>query len=179
MYKSKLQCILRLDGLNDLEVLESFRDDVCYTEDLIKLTHLRVLVVSLCEKFENLKMIANYAQGSSMLQQVSIKNSGCCPNSSDQDKGVKVLKQLLYGRNIYRLTTFVQMWKEIPVFASSHISSSLVELDFFYVGNDVEETTWETAERFTHLRCLTLSGLNRKEMVSHAMSFPQLRKLIF
>ncbi|CAI9118110.1 OLC1v1019629C1 [Oldenlandia corymbosa var. corymbosa] len=137
---------------------------------------LRLDGLNKCEKFENLELIANHVQRSNKLQQVSIHNH-CDSSSMSGGKGVKVLKQLFFGRNVYCLSTSVALWKESPELESNNMLSSLVELEVNYGGLDAEETICETVEKFSHLRKLTLIGLRRKEMIFNAGGFPQLRIL--
>ncbi|KAL7251423.1 hypothetical protein ACSBR1_013291 [Camellia fascicularis] len=171
--------ILRLDGLDNLEMLENFHTYYCDTKDLFKLTNLRQLrEAKMWGRHEDM---INYLFSISNPNQQLFRHSSLSIRNSDVfSKESNLLTQLLGCHHVHKL----EIQGPIQVLAppidhqiiSLYSSSSLTQL--WLEGSLLKEDPMSTLEKLPNLRSLDLDeAFVGKEMVCSAMGFPQLKYL--
>ncbi|XP_027120877.2 probable disease resistance RPP8-like protein 2 [Coffea arabica] len=164
--------MLKLDGLNELETLEGLDTNVCSAEDLIKLTNLRSLAVTVEGKLKDLVQIINCINNnSSHLSRtlLDIKNFDCY-----SEERVSFIPSLFSCGVLKSLRMEGHMGKVPEV---STISSSFTEI--VLSGSEFERDPMETLEKLPNLRILVLEieAFVGKNMNCSAPGFPELRCL--
>ncbi|THG10204.1 putative disease resistance protein At1g50180 [Camellia sinensis] len=171
--------MLRLDGLDSLEMLENFHTYYCDTKDLFKLTNLRQLrEAKMWGRHEDM---INYLFSISNPNQQLFRHSSLSIRDSDIfSKESNLLTQLLGCHHVHKL----EIQGPIQVLAppidhqiiSLYSSSSLTQLCL--EGSLLKEDPMSTLEKLPNLRSLDLDeAFVGKEMVCSAMGFPQLKHL--
>ncbi|CAL5392330.1 unnamed protein product [Camellia sinensis] len=172
--------ILRLDGLDNLEMLENFHTYYCGIKDLFKLTNLRQLREA--KMWGRREDMINYLFSISNPSQQLFRHSSLSIRDSDVfSKESNLLTQLLGCHHLHKL----EIQEPIQVLAppvdhqmniSLYSSSSLTQL--WLEGSLLKEDPMSTLEKLPNLRTLHLDeAFVGEEMVCSAMGFPQLKYL--
>lgn len=160
---------LRLDGLNELEMLVNFTTSLCDVKDLDKLTNLRKLRASIKDKLDDLPNIIKYISFTqNNLKRTSLSIS--CPQFCS-DSELSQLRTLLDCHRLYKLSLRGHIAK-LP--EHYHFSSSISKISF--KASALKEDPMETLEKLPKLSSLTLydSSYVGEKMVCSAKGFPQL-----
>lgn len=164
---------LRLDGLKKLEILESFDNEIWDPKGLSNLENLRVFEARVYREVGDLEQIIN---------NLTKLNNLCVASLSIIDvefsENPLVLEQMLFCRNLHVLKIYGLSCKQLPADHGQppYFSPGLCELwlDSCYI----EEDPMATLEKLPNLRILNiLDSFEGKEMICHAMGFPQLKVL--
>ncbi|KAA8527790.1 hypothetical protein F0562_035341 [Nyssa sinensis] len=163
---------LRLDGLNMLEILETFYTSLFDVNDLFKLTNLWKLKASIEPTLEDLVGIVNYLSITANRLRYSsfyIDYKKFC--SAEE---LTLLRQLV---DCHRLNTLHIRGVLAKLPEQHHFSPSLTTLEFSI--SELKEDPMETLEKLPNLRSLTLGpcAFVGVEMVCSATGFRQLKFL--
>ncbi|XP_074332109.1 putative disease resistance protein At1g50180 [Apium graveolens] len=162
---------LRLDGLNDLELIRYFDTTFCETNDLMKLRKLQVFHGRVIVK--DLQELVSFISSNLLRHStLDVKDSSLC-----SEDGNSRLVQLLECPFINSLWIDAHVGTLPKNYDHSHFSQFLTRI--VMVKCEFEEDPMILLEKLPNLQTLQMANNSYlgKELVCSAMGFPQLKKL--
>ncbi|WOG90030.1 hypothetical protein DCAR_0209271 [Daucus carota subsp. sativus] len=162
---------LRMDGLNELELMRYFDTTYCETNDLMKLRKLRVLHVRVIVK--DLEEVMSFISSNSLRHSIlEVKDSNLC-----SEDGSSCLVQLLECPFINSLWIDAHVGILPKNYDHSHFSRLLTRI--VMVNCEFEEDPMILLEKLPNLQTLQMGNNSYlgRELVCSAQGFPQLKRL--
>ncbi|KAL2230240.1 UNVERIFIED_CONTAM: putative disease resistance protein [Sesamum indicum] len=166
---------LKLEGLNELEMITGFKSLVDDITHLLKLPKLRVLEGRICDE-ESLSMIVDHILNhQEQFRDVRLQIE--MDVNMDSEDGSTLLKRLVTCHSLHYLRIAHCQVSKLPAY-EVQLYQNVIELHL--VGTRIEEDPMEILEKLPMLRVLGLwrNPYMGNEMVCRATGFPQLRDLV-